>query len=115
MGHARALLALEGAAQVTAAQEVIAKRLSVREAEKLVARAAIVPKGRQAPLLRVKNGPHADTARLERLLADALAAPVEIRVKKRTKRGDQGELVIGFASLDELSAVLQRLGIDPES
>ena len=116
MGHARALLGLEGAAQVAAAQEVIAKRLSVREAEKLVARASVSPKGRQAPLMRMKNGgPSADIARLERLLADALAAPVEIRVKKRTKRGEQGELAIGFASLDELSGVLQRLGISEES
>jgi ParB family transcriptional regulator, chromosome partitioning protein len=114
MGHARALLALEGAAQVTAAQEVVARRLSVREAEKLVARAT-APRGRQAPLLRMKNGPGADVARLERLLADALAAPVQIRVKKRTKRGEQGELAIGFASLDELSAVLQRLGVSEES
>jgi ParB family chromosome partitioning protein len=40
MGHARALLGLEGAAQITAANEVVAKKLSVRDTEKLVARNA---------------------------------------------------------------------------
>ncbi len=112
MGHARALLALPGALQVGAAQQVVARRLSVREAEKLVTR-QLAPKGRQATLLRVKKaGPSADIARLERLLADALAAPVSIRIKKRTKRGDQGEVAIGFASPGDLAGILQRLGIE---
>jgi ParB family chromosome partitioning protein len=110
MGHARALLGLHGAAQVTAAQQVAARRLSVREAEKLVARLA-APPSRQTPLLRVKNGPSADLARIERQLADALTAPVEVRIKRRTKRGEQGEVAIGFGSLDELNGLLERLGL----
>ena len=36
MGHARALLALERATQITAANQIAAKKLSVREAESLV-------------------------------------------------------------------------------
>jgi chromosome segregation DNA-binding protein len=40
MGHARALLALDGAAQLQVAQQVHAKRLSVRETERLCGRAA---------------------------------------------------------------------------
>ena len=36
---------------------------------------------------------------------------VEIRIRKRTKRGDQGELAISFGSLDDLGALLDRLGI----
>ena len=40
MGHARALLAVEAAMQIQLANQIIAKRLSVREAEKLVAKAA---------------------------------------------------------------------------
>ena len=40
MGHARALLPLDGAEQIIDANEIVAKRLSVREAERLVARRA---------------------------------------------------------------------------
>src|SRR5690554_5044697 len=38
MGHARALLSTDAATQILLANEIIARRLSVREAEKLVAR-----------------------------------------------------------------------------
>jgi ParB family transcriptional regulator, chromosome partitioning protein len=109
MGHARALLALGGTAQITTANEVAAKKLSVREAEKLVARAAAG--GRQSPLLRVRHEKTRDIARLESRLSDRLTATVEIRVKKRTKRGEQGEIAIRFDSLDELNGVLERLGL----
>jgi ParB family chromosome partitioning protein len=110
MGHARALLALRGAEQVTTAQRIVAKGLSVREAERLVARVA-TPPGRQTPLLRVKHAKSPDIARIERQLADALTATVEIRIKKRTRRGEQGEVAIGFGSLEELDGVLERLGL----
>ena len=106
MGHARALLPLDGAHQITCATEIAAKKLSVREAEKLVARQGV---GRQTPLLRVKNDKSRDLLRLEQDLSDLLATTVEIRVKKRTKRGEQGELSIQFSSLDELSGLLDRL------
>ena len=109
MGHARALLALQGAQQITGATEIASRKLSVREAEKLVNRMTdglgkVMNKG-AAP------GKSGDVRRLEEQLADALAAVVEIRVKKRTKRGDQGEIAIAFDSLDELSALLERLGV----
>jgi ParB family chromosome partitioning protein len=109
MGHARALLALDRAHQITAATEVAAKKLSVREAEKLVARVA-AGAGRQAPLLRVKKDKPRDIQRLESELSDRLTAPVEIRVKKRTQRGEAGEIAIAFASLDELNGLLDKLG-----
>ena len=110
MGHARALLALDGAQQITSATEVVARKLSVREAEKLVARVAAG--GRQAPLLRVKRDKPRDIVRLEQRLADTLAAAVNIRVKKRTRRGEQGEIAIAFDSLDELNGLLEKLGVD---
>ncbi len=47
MGHARALLPLEGAQQILQATEIASRKLSVREAEKLVARTA--GNGRQRP------------------------------------------------------------------
>ena len=107
MGHARALLPLDGATQITTASEIAAKKLSVREAEKLVARHQGA--GRQTPLLRVKGDKSRDVLRLEEELADALGATVEVRVKKRSKRGQSGELAIHFDSLDALSGLLDKL------
>lgn len=108
MGHARALLPLDGATQITTASEIAARKLSVREAEKLVARHQGA--ARQAPLLRVKGDKSRDVLRLEEELADALGATVEVRVKKRSKRGGQsGELAIHFDSLDALSGLLDKL------
>ena len=109
MGHARALLSLDNAQQILSATEIVAKKLSVRDAEKLVARTQ--NNGRQSPLLRVKKDKPRDLVRLEEQLADALAAAVEIRVMRKTQRGDQGEIAIAFDSLDELNGLLDKLGI----
>jgi ParB family chromosome partitioning protein len=108
MGHARALLALDGAQQILCAHEVVAKKLTVREAEKLVHQS--VGGARQKPLLRTVREKSGDVQRIEERLSDLLAAAVEVRIKKRTRRGEQGELAIGFGSLDELNGLLQRLG-----
>ncbi len=114
MGHARALLALEKVHQITSAHEIVARQLSVREAEKLVTRQASAGAGTSSTP-RAKPAKSRDLQRLEEQLADALTAPVEIRVKKRTKRGEQGEISIGFASLDELNGLLEKLGLtEPE-
>ncbi len=110
MGHARALLPLDNAQQVLSAREVIAKGMNVREAERLVARNGLA-RGRQTPLLRVKREKPRDLARIEQILSDALLASVEIRVKKRTRRGEQGEVAIQFGSLDELNGLLEKLGL----
>ncbi len=108
MGHARALLPLEGAQQILAAGDVVARKLSVREAEKLVAR---LQHQRQQPLIRVPKEKPRDVARIEEELSDALTAKVEIRIKKRTKRGEQGEVAIAFGSLEELNGLLDKLGL----
>jgi ParB family transcriptional regulator, chromosome partitioning protein len=107
MGHARALLALDKARQITSASEIVARKLSVREAEKLVARAA--GNARQRPLLRVKQAKPRDVVRLEEELSDLLTAAVEIRIRKRTRRGEQGEVTIAFGSLDELNGLIDKL------
>ena len=109
MGHARALLALPSAQQILSANEVIARKLSVREAEKLVNHA--LNPGRQTPLLRVQKEKSRDIVRLEEQLADRFTAEVEIRVQRKTKRGEQGEIAIRFASLDELNGLLDQLGV----
>jgi ParB family chromosome partitioning protein len=109
MGHARALLALPAAEQVMAAQEVAAKKLSVREAERLVARHAQAAQGETgAPKAKAAAAKPRDIARLEERLADLLTAPVEIRLRKG--RAAAGEIAIPFASLDELDALLEKLG-----
>jgi ParB family chromosome partitioning protein len=109
MGHARALLALDAAQQILSANEISAKKLSVREAEKLVARA--LGGTRATPLARAKPAKPRDIVRLEEALADKLTASVDIRVLRRTRRGDEGEIAIAFSSLDELSGLLDKLGV----
>jgi len=111
MGHARALLPLDGARQILSAGEIVGKKLSVREAEKLVARAT---SSRQKPSVRVGTNKPRDLLRIEEQLSDALTAQVEIRVKKQTKHGQQGEVAIAFGSLDELNGLLEKLGLRNE-
>ena len=110
MGHARALLALDRAAQITAAQQISAKKLSVREAESLVKRI-----GAEFNLTspKPKKEKSRDLRRVEEELSDLLTAEVEVRVKKRVKRAGQfeemGELAIQFGSLDALNGLIERL------
>ena len=107
MGHARALLPLDKAQQITSAHEIVARKLNVREAEKLVAK--VQGAGRQTPLLRVKSEKSRDVVRLEEQLSDFLTAQVEIHVKRKTKRGEQGEITIQFGSLEELNGLIDKL------
>jgi ParB family chromosome partitioning protein len=110
MGHARALLPIEGAQQIITATEIVSKKLSVRESESLVAR-TIANSGRQAPMQRAKHEKPRDLQRIEQELSDVLTAAVEIRVKRRTKHGEQGEVAIAFGSLDEMNGLLSKLGL----
>ena len=107
MGHARALLPLDKAVQITTANEVVARKLNVRETEKLVAKAQ--GQGRQTPLLRVKSEKTRDVLRLEEELSDLLTAQVGIHIRRKTLRGEQGELTIQFGSLDELNGLVDKL------
>ncbi len=102
MGHARALLAVDSASQIALATEIIAKRLSVRDAEKLVVRHAARQDGKPGAMAKEKSR---DITRLEEELSDALATQVTIKLGARNK----GELVIAFASLDQLDGVIGRL------
>jgi ParB family chromosome partitioning protein len=105
MGHARALLALTAAEQIACANEVVNKRLSVRETEKLVNDWAsdndrVASKPRQ----------NADVRRLEEGLADWLASAVQLK----TNPNGKGSVTIKFNSLDELDGVLERIGFPKE-
>ena len=110
MGHARALLSLERAAQITAANQITARKLSVRETESLVKKI-----GAEFNLVspKPKKEKSRDLRRVEEELSDLLTAQVEVRVKKRVKRHgrieEMGELAIQFGSLDELNGLIERL------
>ncbi|WP_295537043.1 ParB/RepB/Spo0J family partition protein [uncultured Pseudacidovorax sp.] len=112
MGHARALLALDRAAQITAANQIVARKLSVRETEglvkKLSAEFSLQPQAHRAAPEKPR-----DLQRVEEELADLLTAAVEVRIKKQSKRGGQtqmsGELAIHFGSLDALNGLIERL------
>ena len=113
MGHARALLSLDKATQITAANQIVAKKMSVREAESLVKKL-----GAEFSLVstKPKRDKPRDVKRVEEELSDLLAAQVEVRIKKQVKRGgrvlDQGELAIQFGSMEELNALIDRIRQD---
>jgi ParB family transcriptional regulator, chromosome partitioning protein len=110
MGHARCLLSLDKATQITAANQIIAKKMSVREAESLVkkisAEFALKPS-------RPKTEKSRDIKRVEEELADLLSAAVDIAIKKRVRRNgkieEQGVVTIGFGSLEELNGLIEKL------
>src|SRR5690606_33884086 len=99
MGHARALLPLDGASQIQLANQVAARQLSVRDTERLVQQ--ILNPRQKKPLAQ----PDRDLLRLEEEIADAIGATVKIKANKK----GAGELTIRFGSLDQLDGVLGRL------
>lgn len=103
MGHARALLPLEGAAQVECAQQIAQRRLSVREAERLVA-ALLNP--RDAERRKARRRIDRDTQRLQDELSDRLGTSVQLRPGPG-KSG--GQIVIHYTDLDQLDALLARI------
>ena len=107
MGHARALLAVDSATQIQLANQIIAKRLSVREAEKLVARAATEasPKVKQ----NEKNNLR-DIVRLEEALSDQLGTKVTLKVGTKGR----GQLVIDFHGWDHCSALIEKMQLKEE-
>ncbi|CAG0949339.1 partial putative chromosome-partitioning protein ParB, partial [Rhodocyclaceae bacterium] len=100
MGHARALLPLAKASQVQLAHRISAKGYSVREAVRMVQHELSPPKKKSAPKKEDR-----DVVRLEEELADALGAQVKIRMGAK---GD-GQIAIGFSSLDQLDGILEKL------
>ncbi len=99
MGHARALLPLAPSQQLQAAHEIAHKGLSVREAERLVAR-LLKPAPAKAPAQADR-----DTQRLQEELSETLGTRVTIRHGKK----GAGRLTIDYADLAQLDAIIQRL------
>ncbi len=102
MGHARALLALEGEQQIKVAQQVAAKGMSVRETERLVKHTLEQPQGKSAKPTQTQDP---DVRRLEQDLGDKLGAKVALQHGSQGK----GKLVISYNSLDELDGILDHI------
>ena len=126
MGHARSLLSLDRAQQILIAHQVVQRRLSVRETEKLVnhtlstaerdsALQAAAARVNLASARRFHGMPDRDVARLRERLADQLGTEVEIV----SKPSGRGKLVIHFTSNDAFGDLLDRMqlatALDEES
>jgi len=99
MGHARALLALEGARQVEAANRIVARGLSARESEALAARLA------RGPASNRKRKTDRDLARLEEDVSQRLGTTVQIRPGRK----GSGTIVVHYSGLDHLDQLLKKL------
>ena len=99
MGHARALLALDGVRQIEAANRIVARGLSAREAEALAAR---LLRGQAA---RRKKRTDRDLARLEEEISERLGTTVEIRAGRKAS----GKIVVHYSGLDHLEQLLRKL------
>lgn len=107
-GHARALLPLAAAQQRALAERIAAQKLSVREAERLVAKiqAGVTLAKKHGKSGRTKaSGPGRDWERIEEQISDAIGLPVILK----QGRGSHGEVVIRFTSFEELDSVIERL------
>ena len=101
MGHARALLSLSNADQDKLANEVILRRLNVRETEAVVRR-----ESNDKPKKTPPTNKTSDTRQLEQKLGERIGQPVNIQHSARGK----GKLIINYNSLDELDGILSHFG-----
>jgi ParB family chromosome partitioning protein len=106
MGHARALLPLEAAVQVSLAQKIVIQKLSVREAEQMATK-LVLNKTQVGGSKKAKVKADPDLRQLQEKLSDQLNLAVEIKQKRRG-----GEISIKFSQFDDLDGFLKRLGID---
>jgi len=100
MGHARALLALDGAKQIAAAEQIVQNQLSVRASEQLVKKLSSA----SAAPTKVPTKDR-DVLRLQETLAQSLGAAVTI---ENSKNGS-GTLKIRYASLDQLDEIISKI------
>lgn len=101
MGHGRALLALAGARQMTAAEEIAQKELSVRSAEQLIKK--LLSEKQDNKLIKKTNDK--DVMRLQEEIAEHIGASVQIQ----SGRSGTGTLKIHYTSLDQLEDIIFRL------
>ncbi len=104
MGHARALLALDNAQQIIVANQVHAKKLSVRETEKLVNK---ILAGETAKKSVAKKATNRDIERLQENLSDYLATDVSFKLGRK----GNGQLIINFNDSEHINALLEKMGL----
>ena len=117
MGHARALLTVDNATQIQLAHQIVQKKLSVRDAEKLVnintnnltsnASNTINNTTQNTTKSSLKTPVNQDTQRLVEQLSDSLGAAVVLEMGKNGK----GTLTISFKGLDVLQGIIEKLDI----
>ena len=100
MGHARALLGLEGAQQIVLANKIVHEQLSVRNAESLVNKSL-------APQKKPEKAKNRDLVRLETRLSDQLGTKVEIK----TGKSGAGKLIVNFDSNENFDNLLEKLNL----
>ena len=99
MGHARALLAIDGSEQSRVAKEVARKGLSVRDTEALIRKIS-------APVKKSKvTQRDPDVIKLEERLTEIIGAPVFIKQKAK----GAGCLEISYSSLDVLDGIINKI------
>jgi ParB family chromosome partitioning protein len=99
MGHARALLALEGRQQESVARKIADQGLSVRQTEQLV-NSILHPK----PKVRRALKSDRDIVRVQETLSEELGTSVEIKPGKK----GSGSIVIRYSSIDHLEDLISR-------
>jgi ParB family transcriptional regulator, chromosome partitioning protein len=97
MGHARALLALEGPLQTELARQVAQKGMTVRDTEKMVQRLLTPREG------RIVAEPEPRLARWETTVSERLG----ISAKFVSSGKEKGKLVLSFQNQDDLDKILQ--------
>jgi len=113
MGHARALLSLAPARQTMLAAEIHARRMSVREAERLAARHMAEESLTESERSHRRSDPARggvarDVIRLEERLADLLATKVALRQGAR----GAGTLTVHFTNAEHFGALMSRMALD---
>ena len=103
MGHARAVAAAPDPEALT--KEIVAKGLSVRQAEERAKRAK---QGPRELVLTEERKVDADLAALERQLSDMLGVKVQV-----VHKGQGGTVSLAYSSLDQLDMICQRLSGEP--
>jgi ParB family chromosome partitioning protein len=107
MGHARALVGLDGAQQVMQAEQIVQNNLSVREAENLVKKhnEQYQPVSKAKLPAAQKANVSQDVLRLQETLSDKLGAAVTITAGAN----GAGTMKISYASLDQLDEIIAKI------
>lgn len=100
MGHARALLMLDETMQSQVAELIVAKNLSVRETEKLVAR---IKQG------KAEKPPEVELNSVIKSKMQILSEHLQTKIKIKPGKAGKGTIVIHYDTMQSLETVMQQL------